>query len=561
MFPRNRVSSICRNLSRLPHAQSLLICMGFAVLIAALYGNLLTAWWGWDDSMILKHAFQYAPWEYFFAPDVWREYQPANLNPWLILSYDLDLALFGLNPSAFYAHHLLALWLVAVGTYVLLRLWLDNLWSIIGVTLFICSAPVTTVLYQLTNRHYLEGLLFSTLVFYLYVRALRDERPALAWLGLVFYFLAISAKEVYVTLILLLPFLQERDLRRRLFMASPFFVVLGIYALWRRFMLGRWVGGYFPSIDWSVASEMALKIPSFIFGDSSLSIASILLIITLLIYAAWRNVSARILIMGAVLFLLGPILPALSISNPKRLLFFFCWALSLAVVLSLRTFVGSSTWRLIVALAVVVVIGFSTASQGWRTRSDLKTCADGYAAHGRFILRANERQALLPAAEFGHWYAHGLLWIRRNILLEKTPIMVFDEIDLAKVKTDTLQFFRYDSSCRYLRDVSEQISKIYAEWRAKLRDEPLSVMFSYEEGYLSWHLGPYKVGKYSLISYNDFGSKLYIPASGAIRCEIPEPLLFRIRYDSLKGWTTYSPLFQFDGKELLNIEGKSKNLS
>jgi len=535
----------------LPVTRTILIWLGFGVYIAAVYGNLLTGWWGWDDSQTLKHAYQYSPLEYFFVPEIGKKFQPANFTPWIIFSFDLDLALFGLNPGAFYAHHLFALWLVAGGTYIFLRLWLNELWSVAGVLLFICSAPVTTLVHQLMLRHYLEGLLFSIIILYLYTQALRRDRPLLAWLGALFYLFAASAKEVYVVQALFLPLIPEQNLRRRLSLATPFFLALGIYVLWRRFILGKWVGGYGPSIDWSAVYHMILKIPSFLFGNTILSTASILVLSALMIYTAWRNVSARILIAGAVLLLLGPIVPAILISDPQRLLIFFVWALSVGVVLSLGTVVASGVWRQVIALGILFVIGFGIASQGLKVRSGLEDTADGFAAHGRFIMQAGDNQVLLPSIRFGNWFATGLLWLRKNMFEEQPPIMVYDEIDMAELNKDSLRFFRYEESCRCLKDVTAQIPHIYKEWKENLREKPLSVKFDYADGMLYWQLGPYKKGKYSVITYGRSGSKLRLPLSGVQRTEISEPIFFRVRYDSPDGWTTYSPLLQFDGNKLI----------
>ena len=225
IFSRHR-TSICRRVFRLSAKEILLAWLGFGVLIGVLYGNSLTGWWAWDDTQILKTAFQSGPWEYYFVPAVWCEFQPANLNPWIIFSFDLDLALFGLDPLPFYAHHLLALWMVAGVTYLLLRVWANRLWSTLGVVLFLSSAPVTNTVYQLMTRHYLEGLLFFSLALYLFIRATREERSALAWLGAAFYFVAMSAKEIYVVQALLLPLIPVRDLPKRLRMALPFFLAL-----------------------------------------------------------------------------------------------------------------------------------------------------------------------------------------------------------------------------------------------------------------------------------------------------------------------------------------------
>ncbi len=555
---RTESKTVSRLLSS-PAAEILLIPVCFGVLIALLYGNMLTAWWGWDDPSFLRLAYEYEPWEYFFIPDVWSKCQPANLNPWNILSFDLDVTLFGLNQRAFYAHHLFSLWLVAMGTYLFLRLWLNQLWSAMGAVLFICSAPVATVAHQLMNRHYLEGLLFSMVVLYLYISAVRYERPLLAWVGALLYFFAVSAKEVFVPLPLVLLLIPERGLRRRLISALPFLLVLGCYALWRRYMLGRWVGGYSPSIDWTTVYHMILKIPSFIFGDGAFAVVILLMVILLIFYAGWRNPSVRILIIVAVLLLLGPILPVIHISDPQRLLFLFVWALSIAVVLTLGTIARSGIHRVVTALVIVVVIGFGMVGQGWKIRPGLEAAADGFAAHGRFIMEADEDQALLPSIRFGNWFATGLLWLRKNVLDEQPPRVVFDEIDLTEEDSNSLRFFRYDVTRRSVEDVTALFPHIHEKWKGKLRDRPLSVTINYTGGILSWKFGPYKGGEYSIIISGESGYKLRLPSSGMWRFEMAEPILFRVRYDSPEGWITYSPLLQFDGKVLINKNASKSN--
>jgi hypothetical protein len=545
---------IFRSVFHLPCKEILLAWAGFGALVGVLYGNSLTRWWAWDDSQILKSAFQYAPWEYFLVPGIWGRFQPANLNPWIIFSFDLDLALFGLRPGPFYAHHLFSLWLVAVITYLFLRLWLNGFWSAMGVVLFICSGPVTNTAYQLMTRHYLEGLLFSALALYLYVRALREDRPGLAWLGGAFYLFAMSAKEVFVPLALLLALMPERGLRRRFQLASPFFLALGIYAMWRRYMLGAWIAGYSPSIDWPGAYHMVLKIPSFILGDGPFGIASLLMIAGLMSYAGWRNPPVRILIMGAVLLLLGPILPVIYISDPQRLLLLFAWALSLAVALTLGTIAYPSIrWGVIVALPIIAMIGFPMAGQGWKIRPGLKSAADGFEAHGRFIMEAGADNVLLPSARFGNWFASGLIWLRKNMLEEQPPIVVYDEIDLGRLNKGSLRVFLYDDSSRSLKEVPGGMPGICSEWMEKLRKGPISVVFGYEKGVVSWVFGPYRKGQYSIITYGDSGTKMIIPPRGFRRKQIIDPLIFRVRYDSPEGWITYSPLMQFDRKGLTEV--------
>jgi len=542
---------------RAPALEGVLIWAGFGAFIALLYGKSLAGWWAWDDSQLLKAACQSTPWEYFFIPAVWCEFQPANLNPWIILSYDLDLALFGLSPRPFHVHHLVALWMAAGATYLLLRLWVNRLWSALGVILFLCSAPVTNTVYQLMTRHYLEGLLFFSLAFYLFVRAMRDDRSALSWLGAGFYFIAMSAKEIYAIQALLLPLIPVRDLPRRLRTALPFFLAMGLYALWRRYMLGTWVGGYGPSVDWTAVFPMLAKVTSVIFGDGVFGTAAFLIVAALILYGAWQRPDVRLLAMGALLLLLGPIIPAIRFSDPNRLFLLITWALSLTVVLTLGTMASSNRRRTMVALAVLAVVGLPMAVRGWSIRADLRSEAQGFEAHGRFVMEAGPDHALLPSAQFGNWFTDGVAWLRRNVLKEQPPVMVYDEIDLTGLKGEPWRVFVYDEASRRLKEVPDGVSTICSEWKRKVRDNPIAVTFDYADGVISWRLGPYERGQYSIIAYGRPELKVAVPRTGFRRREMSEPLLFRVRYDSPEGWIAYAPLMQFDGKKLTTVEEKA----
>jgi len=219
--PRRVIAQIVHVLQ----GRTLWAIMGLAGLTLGLHHSALTGWWRWDDPDILKYVLEHSPWQYFLVPSAWQEYSTQYVTPWQTLSFDIDLALFGLNPQAFYAHHLIALWVAACLTYLLLRLWADPLWSGLGAGLFLCSAPVVEVAQQLSARHYLEGLVFAVLGLNFFLRPLRRDRPNASWWGGLCYAVAVSAKEVYVPLGVLLPFVPERTLRERWRVAMPFLLL------------------------------------------------------------------------------------------------------------------------------------------------------------------------------------------------------------------------------------------------------------------------------------------------------------------------------------------------
>src|SRR5690606_25793087 len=131
---------------------------------------LLEGWWRWDDPLILKFCYRYKPEEYLLQPDLWRQFLPGFFTPWLALSYEFDLALFGIAPAAFYLHHLLSLLSLTTITHIILRMWYSHLWSLAGSALFLCGSPIVVVSQQLMTRHYIEGLVFALLALYFYLR-------------------------------------------------------------------------------------------------------------------------------------------------------------------------------------------------------------------------------------------------------------------------------------------------------------------------------------------------------------------------------------------------------
>ncbi|MEK8015273.1 MAG: hypothetical protein VSS75_000290 [Candidatus Parabeggiatoa sp.] len=521
-----------------------LIVLG--LLIIALYQNILERWWTWDDTFILKQAYNYSPWQYFWLPEIWREQSAGFLTPWFTLSFDFDLSLFGLNPSAFYTHQLLAFWFTTIATYFLLRLWLNKGWSFVGATLFILSAPTTGVVYHLWTRHYLEGLLFAILALYFYIRALREERLAWTSLGSLFYFLAMSAKELYVPLIGLLLFLPERDIQRRMVHALPFVMMLMIYALWRAYMLGIWVGGYGHSLEWSAILWLPVQLFNLILGTDLLGIIATVFVISLLSYALWRYTT---LLLVSVFLLIGPIVSmAPFVVEQHRVLFGIGWALSIAIVLILGTIARDKLYKIGLAGILLVVLAASLFNQSGQMRSShLFNVDNHFATEGRFLWQGDQKQALFLTPDYQTFYIH-LSWLKKQIVGENAPKLILDEIDLLGLETEGLQLYRYAPSCQCITEISDQIPHLIAAGKAHLQNKPLSVDFSYQAGYFKWQFGPYQTGVYSLIEYPFFGKIPLPPSKELLWCQV-NSLSFRIRYDSPEGWTTYSPLFEL-GEEI-----------
>src|SRR5687767_5065874 len=114
----------------------------FVAVIALLYGRSLTLWWTYDDFFNLHHSLTHSPGAYLFDPALWREMPNKLFTPLQMLSYELDLSLFGLTPAGFLAHQLTVLAASAVALFVLMRLWFSPIVSFGSVFLFLTGVPL-----------------------------------------------------------------------------------------------------------------------------------------------------------------------------------------------------------------------------------------------------------------------------------------------------------------------------------------------------------------------------------------------------------------------------------
>jgi hypothetical protein len=138
-----------------------LVPLILAAVTLVMHHSALNGFWRFDDGWLLGFAACYAPWEYFFLPSFTREISYSFITPWLPLTYDTNLALFGLNPLGHYAHQLVSLWLAAYMSFLVLRLWMSLGWAVFGAMLFLVGTPTVHIAQELMTGHYLEGLIFA----------------------------------------------------------------------------------------------------------------------------------------------------------------------------------------------------------------------------------------------------------------------------------------------------------------------------------------------------------------------------------------------------------------
>lgn len=532
--------------------------MAVACLIAfsgLLFFGVLEGNWRWDDPQILLHAQQYSILENFISPQVWQQFSPANLTPWLILSFKVDLALFGASPQLFYLHQVLAISGASIALYFCLSLWINKGYAFFGSLLFLIGAPNFSIAEQLMTRHYIEGFIFCLAALICYVQHLRRENMFLLLTGTAFYLLAVTAKEIYVPLILLLPFLPEGNIFDRSKAISPYLAVTLLYVFWRGWMLDSLTGGYIASSEYmnfsfihDVLSSFA-NFPALLLGSVWLPFTLLFLLLTV----GYSFLSRSRLLLSVITLLLVclPLVPLVrspGIFIPDRYLFLIWAIFSFAVAYygersahSLR----NNNQQVLISLIWVgaPMLLLVSLLQGLQFKRQLRTLGSEFDVQASFILDEESSSAFIPSENLlpSFWFVTGLQELKPGLKPQSTaPSAIVDSIYLDE-RYDRL--YRYNSSCACMENISSSIVRRIDEFEESLRpDAPLSMRFEYQQGYFSWMFGPYESGSYHVIS--DVLGVFAVPASGELRVTLADNAPFYLRYTAPEGWISYSTLQQ-----------------
>ena len=315
------------------------------LLTFALHKSALNGFWRFDDGAHLAFVAQYAPWEYFLNPSVMLLQSYANVTPYNALFYEINLAIFGMEPRWHYAHLIIILALIAFSTYRLLRLWQGPLTSSLAAVLFLEGLPTMHVAQQLMTGHYATGLLFTILSLHSFCWGVRNKQVGFFWIGAALYLLATTCKEVYVPLLLILPFIPVGDLRARLRASLPYLVVAVLYSVWRYIVLGSFIGGYLErSVDsWERFLQIAsipllmagwhkgYDVADYLFDRNGVCAIAGLMVLMLIALASHRRRLSWILIGVTLSLILLPLIPLTKnpeIREADRYLFLAWWACS-----------------------------------------------------------------------------------------------------------------------------------------------------------------------------------------------------------------------------------------
>jgi len=497
-----------------------------------LYRKSMRLWWTYDDPWFLHVALGRRWTEGFTSGDVWPQ---GLFTPLLTATYDALFALFGLNADRWYLAQLVLLALLAIAVYALLRLYVDDISAAGGALLFIASPPIASLATTLGVIHYVEAILLAVLATIAF-----KKRWSVA--SAVLYLLAMMAKEIAVPLPALLFLLPEEDRRTRVRRLIPHALALVVYAVWRLAVVPL-RGGY----GWGVAADewprilatLPWKLITACAGAALGAGLAMLALTAIGVAPALRTKRAILIAVAGLLLLVAPIVPVSKEMQDRYALAAWLWACAGFAI-------GAATlrprWRnaLIAAAVAAAVIAnrqewATDFSRHLRMSDEARVFAD---IGGNSILR----NPSIPPGTMPY-----LRWLKETPMhREPGSQWFYDDLYLCGLPLEGKQFLEYQPDRREVVDITARVPEIARRHCSSIRDNvPLRADFRHRGQTLSWRLGPYADGRYSILLGR--GEHAFtVPAEASFRLGDLTAIDLRVRYDSPAGWVTYSPEIHLD---------------
>ena len=531
-------------------AELVLLAALLAAEVLLLYGPIGRLWWTYDDLFHLHRLTRHSALSYYVAPSVWRELSFRMFTPLLFSSYGLDLRLFGFAPAGFYAHALLALWAAALGVSAALGRWLPRGLAAIGGALFLAGPPTVSWALPLMLRHYTEGLALASLAVWAFVGAVRGRSRRDALLSAVLYLGASLAKEVYVPLPVLLACLAEGSLSERLRALRPCGAALAAYLLWRRLLIGTFLGGYGWAILPREVPALIGELPRELWrrllgpGAAGAAVLSAVLVAAVALLLVRRRLPIAPAL-GAAFALLAPLVPVAKLDKERFAV--LPWLFAAAVLLfGVREILGFGRGAR-VAAAVLVVAAAAAALAGNRLawRQELGR-SRRMSAEGRFFQSMAPgdllRSPALPSAA-----REETRWFKEEYRRRPAGAGWFDDDFYLCAARPSGRIWEYDESEGRIVDVTESaLSRAGARCGGWKRGAPLRASLSFSGGSLFWDFGPYTTGEYAILR-NRGADATPVERVGGYQLSTPAISLM-VRYESAARWVTYSPELTLDSR-------------
>jgi len=416
--------------------------VAIAVVVVTLCYDGMNLWWiNTDETHILSMAVDFPALSYFTVPEIYRLLTPANLTPWVLASFDMDLELWGFDPVAFRVHQMISSAFLNIVTYAFLRLWTPWWLALLGTLAFTVMSATVSGFFLLPLRHYVEGFIFAILSAYCFFHAARKDseyRTALLILSTAFYTVSVTAKEVYVPLLVFLFLIDTRSFLIRFRNLAGHILVASIYCAWRWHMLGAPVGGYKETSTADLLGSIPLLIQSLPRGlyDSRYAALSFLVgVLTALVYTIATRQFRLVYLWAFLLCAIVPVIPVaylipvFGVENLTRYFFVIGWLLALFVAISV-TKVGHPLVKgvVVAALSSTLVFGYAGAAQN--TQDFLSNIRDTKTRCARFVWENldNTDVIVLRAGSFTYRYFMYIVRLKGSVLRAPKPFIFQDDL-------------------------------------------------------------------------------------------------------------------------------------
>lgn len=524
------------------------------------HGEALRGSWRWDDGAHLHFVEGFSPFQYFFVPKVAQAFSVANVSPWNALFYDINLSLFGMEVAGHYAHLLLVVAMGATLFYAVLRQWMAPLPAAFGAIAVLFGKPTYYIAAGLMHGHYATGFVFSMAAVLCWTLYLRNGQRVWWTISALTYLLATTCKEVYVPLVLLLPFLPVASWSQRIRALMPFFLVATLYTGWRYWLLGRLVGGYSEgAFDVNVAIHQFLRIPNLLFGSGLQVAAAISIPIALLLFASFQKRVNWTLVAVTFILISLPLLPLTAfpgINEPDRYLFVPWLAFS-----ALLGAVSPRKLSKVSSFAVTTLLLSGLTSLHIHERRDLKANLAYWDTMYSFAISADKnRQAIFVDPEYGgsdDGYKRLVLTGARYAADMHAPqaqtgtLRIVDESGrgLFCVKATGMQLFEYIGGQMQPMPPERIAEKLLSPPHFEQpKDVQMQAEVVFESGVLHWKFGPYD-GDY-LVRYvpREIAPLRYtLPREGKTPWAKSHPLRFSLcRSGIAEEFDACSPVIEFN---------------
>ena len=537
------------------------------IIIAAIiyFPCIKNGWWTVDDPLILNLTIQNGWYKFFYKKEVWHQISSTNLTPWINLSYAIDWFLFGFNPKGFFYHHYLSFLLAIFLCELVIYRTLGLTTALASSLLFIITLPTAMTASFLWLRHYIEGLALSALALLLFLKSYKNLSLYYSVFGAIFYFLACTAKEIYVPLIILIILYPNTFSRKHFRLKISYLFVLFVYILWRYHMLGHnFITGY-PSQSFISWTSFFYLIFYNLYLHKVLTFIVIFLFLSLLLF--YFSILSNFLKFYFSLIFFSIIFPIVKVSffllkiknnfGYSRILLLFSLFLCLFFSFSLK----SSQKRIFTALTFLLLFINAMAFYLNDPIDFANNLYNKYKQLGTFLLSKSDKDVLVYPYEDTYFLNH-LLAIYKRILIDKTSFPIICA-DFCSCK----QFFEENSNKEhvnfYLFNGNKIVKKDNFTCNVKNNFHPYAKI-KCKNGKIFWEMGPFTKGKYCILMLEQGipKSKFCLPRKGVMSILFPKEIFLRIVYISPDEWLSYSDIYQLIIKnecQVINLSINSRH--